>query len=462
MRQPKLRDYQKDQKSDIYTRIKAGDKRIVAQLSTGGGKTILFSSIASDCVSKGKRTLVLAHRKELIVQAAQKTEWFTGCKPGIIKAGYPMHKDRPIQVGSIQTLHSRKDKYPAGFFDFSLIVIDECHRSIARTYGEILAMCDNPIVLGVTATPIRSDNKGLGDLYESMVCGIGTQDLIDTNALCPYKILAQPAETSDALHPINAVIAYQKYADGLQNIVFAQDVQHSIDIAQAFNDAGIKTKHLDGTTPDKVRSNTIDKFSSKNIQVLVNCGLFIEGLDVPGIEVVQIMKPMKSIASYLQVLGRGLRPAPGKDYALFLDHTTGHIDHGHPADVRVWSLDGLIKREKKTRVIEIDPEESIFNSEINLIDVVGDRSATEQYHVEFARLIDLAKKIDKMPYQIYDQIIKLRPPLDIWYKYANICGESSSWAEQVHLGIQTKTLHKIRPPRTKPLHKKPKQFSRYR
>ena len=468
---PELRPYQKDQKSDIYKRIRSGDKRIVCQLSTGGGKTVLFSDIAADAVKKKKRVLILAHRTELILQAAQKIEWFTCINPGIIKAGYALHHDLPIQVGSVQTIHSRKDKYPAGFFNFDIIVVDECHRSVSRSYREIIDMCDDPIILGFTATPIRSDNKGLNDLYQNIVCGITTQELIDQEALCKYRIFAQNSEAADALHPKNAVIAYQKYAENKQNIVFASDVQHSIDITEAFIDEGIKAIHLDGTTPAKLRNDAINSFKSKDLQVLVNCGLFIEGLDVPGIECVQILKPTKSISSYLQILGRGMRPSPGKDYGIFLDHTDGHLVHGHPADFRVWSLDGLIKR-SKNRSSEIDdediddeeiiPEPSIFDEEIDLYDVSSNRSIEDQYRVEFNRLIDRASKIDKQPHQIFDQIIKLRPPLFIWYEYSKLCGDSQKWAEMANYGIQTRTIHRVRPPKNGLLLTKNKQLSKNR
>jgi superfamily II DNA or RNA helicase len=453
-----LRPYQEEQKADIYKSIRNGVKRILCQLSTGGGKTVLFSNIANDCAKKEKRTLVMVHRKELMDQAARSIEQSTGIRPGIVKAGMPFRPDRAIQVASIQTLHSRKDQYNSKFFDFGLVVIDECHRSTARTYQEVLDMCPNPTLLGFTATPVRTDGKGLGDVYQEIVTGIPTKELIELGALSNYKFFEAGQSAGDPLHPKNIVRNYEVHAAGKQCIAFCQNTAHSIECAVAYNQAGHVAAHLDCGTPEKVRDQILKDFAEKKIQILLNYGLFIEGLDIVGIEAVQVARNVGSIANFLQMLGRGLRPFEGKDHAIFLMHSDAHNIHGHPADPRVWTLDGVEKRkpsqknpiEEEEKLIEPPPEPvSQLFLESLLQEVSGDRDESIGYIAEIRRLIQYYDKMNKSPGWIYDLVIKLRPTPVGWHYYAEACGMPRKWADKVIEGLEKGVVYQVPPPKVK-------------
>jgi superfamily II DNA or RNA helicase len=433
------------------------NKRFLLGDFTVTHNTVLFSNIANDCAKKERRTLVIAHRKELITQAAQKVYESTGIEPGIVKAGMPFRPDRAIQVGSIQTLHSRKDQYNLKFFDFGLVVIDECHRSTARTYQEVLDMCPNPTLLGFTATPVRTDGKGLGDVYERIVTGIPTKELIELGALSNYKFFEVGQSAGDPLHPKNIVKNYEIHAAGKQCIAFCQNTAHSIECAEAYKEAGHIAAHLDCGTPEKVRDQILKDFAEKKIQILLNYGLFIEGLDIVGIEAVQVARNVGSIANFLQMLGRGLRPFKGKDYAIFLMHSDAHNIHGHPADPRVWTLDGVEKRKpgqkspvEEEKLVEPPPEPvSQLFLESLLQEVDSDRDESMAYITEIRRLIQYYDKMNKSPGWIYDLVIKLRPTPVGWHYYAEACGMPRKWADKVIEGLEKGVVYQVPPPKVK-------------
>ena len=301
-----LRPYQNQLITDIYARWDAGDRRVLAQLPTGGGKTVLFSAIASEFTGRGLRVLVIAHREEIIVQAADKLAAATSAAVGIIKAGYSLEPLYPLQVASIQTLINRLDV--VGHFD--LIVIDECHHHQGNnSYGRSLNHYPDALVLGVTATPIRGDGGGFDDLYDVLVTGPTTGELIEGGYLAPYRLIAdenqmitkgvkttagefnqkQLAEANDIVQLAGSIVgSYREQAEGKRAIVFAINVAHSQAIAAAYNQAGIPAAHLDGDSLPDERKAALEAFADGSVKVLSNCALFTEGFDLPAIEVVQV------------------------------------------------------------------------------------------------------------------------------------------------------------------------------
>ncbi|MDY6937498.1 MAG: DEAD/DEAH box helicase [Cyanobacteriota bacterium] len=350
-----LRDYQQDLIEQVFHLWSESDvKRVLAQLPTGGGKTVIFTSVAHQFTSRQKSVLVLAHREELLLQAQEKLEHVTGQPVGLIKAGYKEKRQCAIQVASVASLVNRESP-PA-----DLIIVDEAHHSTANTYQQLLDRYPEAYVLGVTATPARIDGQGFKFVYDRLVIGPSVQTLVDRGFLSKFKLFAAPqtvntqgvkttagdynarqlAQAVDTSIVMGDLIdAWHEFAPGKQTVVFAVNVDHSKAIAQAYSQAGIPAEHLDGETPDRDRRATLERFRAGEITVLSNCGLFSEGFDLPSIEAVQCVRPTQSLVFWLQMVGRSLRVHPNKEYAVVIDHTENWAIHGAPTQPRNWSLE---------------------------------------------------------------------------------------------------------------------------
>lgn len=332
--------------------------RVLLQLPTGAGKTIIFCSIVAGLAARGESALIIAHREELILQAVEKAEAISGLRVGIIKAGYPADPSCPIQVASIQTLARRLDALP----NASIVIVDEGHHANSPSYLKVLAQYPNAYILGVTATPQRNDGRGLKDVFDHLILGPSVAELIADGYLSKYKLFAadkpistkgirkiagdfqQGALSDRARQPdvMGAVVpTWRKYAGGLQTVVFCVDVAHSQDVAALYQSQGIKAEHLDGATPTSERKAILDRFRSGETTILTNCGIISEGFDVPSIQAVQCLRPTSSLSLWLQQVGRALRPAPGKEHAVVLDHTANWFKLGLPDEDREWSLDAV-------------------------------------------------------------------------------------------------------------------------
>lgn len=347
----RLRAYQKEQIDSTFRAWAEGYRRVMAQLPTGGGKTILFSHISRSFIEEGEGVLVIAHRKELIVQAKDKLETITGLECGVIKAGYPCEYHKDVQVASIQSLSRRKHRPEVG-----LVIFDEAHHCSSKTYSDIIEQYPNAYILGVTATPCRTDGQGFQFLFDKLIPGVSPKQLIADNYLCPFKLYAaKPISTKGvrttagdynqkqledrAMALIGDVYpTWEKHAEGLQTIIFAVSVNHSKEMVEKFVEEGIAAEHIDGTTPDGEREQIIERFRNRETMVLSNVGIFTEGFDVPGIEAVQVVRPTMSLSLHLQMLGRGLRPAENKNHCIFIDHSDNWMEHGLPDEDREWSL----------------------------------------------------------------------------------------------------------------------------
>lgn len=353
-----LRDYQRELIHKIFLEWKYGNRRVLAQSPTGSGKTVLFSDIANKALAKGHRVLVVAHREELITQSRDKLQSITGQPVGIIKAGYKPDPLYSIQVASIQTL-ARRDNWP----EAKLVIIDEAHHSAADTYRRLFDYYSESYFLGVTATPIRADGIGFDDIYDCLVTGWSSRRLTEAGHLCPFRLfapknrirvsgvkvvggeydqrqLAQLVNTK--LTAGDVVEGWQDYCNGKKTVVFCVSVEHSRNVAQGYQDAGIPAEHLDGETPIEERRAILNRFRTGETLILTNCGIVTEGFDLPDIEAVQILRPTRSLALHLQMLGRGLRPSAGKEHLLILDHTENFIFHGLADEEHNWSLESTI------------------------------------------------------------------------------------------------------------------------
>ncbi len=364
--QLQLREYQEELIQQVFRHWGAGEHRVLVQLPTGGGKTIIFCVIANEFIKKSEPVLVIAHRVELINQAASKLEAVAGVPIGIIKSGYKPNADALLQVASIQTL-IRRQPPPA-----TLVIFDEAHHCHSRTYATVFKHYadQGSYIVGCTATPMRTDGRGLRWLYggtpgfSSLICGSGVKQLIAADYLVPFKLYA-PAKIIRASSAglkttagdynkaqlenlvkktlvIGDVIeTWKKHAFQRRTVLFAVSVEHSQELTLAFRQAGIAAAHLDGDTPMAQRQDILAEFTLGNILVLCQHSIVTEGVDIPGIEAIQFTRPTKSLTVWFQAIGRALRPVPGKTHAVVIDHTDTHLNLPWPDHEIPWSLDPI-------------------------------------------------------------------------------------------------------------------------
>ena len=326
-------------------------------MPTGTGKTVLFSEIVSLGFNKGKKILIVVHRKELVDQITKKLESLE-VQLGLIIAGKKADYSKIIQVASIQTLSRRE--HP----EANLIIIDECHHSKAETYKKLWEIYPQAKFLGVTATPVRLSGEGFDELFDELIESPSVSYFIQHKFLVPLRQLVGAVPdlsgvkkrqgdymTSmlsnvmlDADLMVNLVESYKKHALGKSTIVFAVDIEHSKSIVERFKEVDISAEHIDSNTPKELRASILEQFKAKKINVISNVEIITEGFDFPECEVVQLARPTKSLGLYLQMVGRVMRTAPGKSEGIVLDNAGLWLEHGLAIIDRSWSLKGSAKK----------------------------------------------------------------------------------------------------------------------
>jgi DNA repair protein RadD len=365
-----LRPYQVDGENKIRQAFAEGSEAPLYVLPTGGGKTILFASIAQSADRRGKRVLILAHRVELVDQIITALRQFD-VEPDVIAANYQRSggrartTNRSVAVASVQTLVRRLDSYPPP----TLVICDEAHHCAGgNSWAAIMSHYPDAKSLGVTATPLRLDGRGLGANFDRLIVGPTVQELIAMGHLVRPRVFAPPTVDTSGLHVrmgeyqteetralmgVPAITGdvlshYQRHARGLPGLAFCTSVEHAHNVADQFRRAGIAAAALDGGTDTQVRRMAVDDFRRGIIKILASCDLFSEGFDVPGAHVGILLRPTASEGLFLQQVGRLLRPAPGKDSALILDHVGNTQRFGMPDEVREWTLtEDMVSRKKK-------------------------------------------------------------------------------------------------------------------
>ena len=353
---PVLRDYQAPMVDRVRAEFRAGRRRVLMVLPTGGGKTICFCYIAANAAARGNRVWILAHRVELVDQISESLRMFN-VTHGFIAADYPPRRTSAVHIASVQTLIRRIDREPAP----DLIIVDEAHHATANnTLGRILAARPRARVLGVTATPWRLSGEGLGEVFESMVVGPSVGELIEAGALCAPEVYAPPAVDTSALHSRagdfiasevsslmdspkitgDAVDHYRRLARGLPFIAFTASVEHARHVGDDFTKAGFPCLHVDGGMDRMQRRRIVNDYKEGRLLGLASCELVSEGFDVPGIHCGISLRPTQSLTLWLQQVGRCLRTAPGKERAIILDHAGNTLRHGLPTELREWTLEG--------------------------------------------------------------------------------------------------------------------------
>lgn len=362
-----LREFQADLINRVYTAWQT-HRRVMMQSATGSGKTVMFSRIIADMHAQRMPVLMVVHRRELVQQAADKL-FRMGIPYGVIQAGYTPSPAQYVQLASVQTATRRalpEDR-------FQCIIIDEAHHAVASSYTSILAQYPNAYVLGVTATPCRTNGQGFDDLFDVLVAGPQIPELIRQGHLvqpihkaAPLRLdrkslakqrgeftdQAQMQALSDGQIVGGFVDQWRKHAEGMRTIGFAVNVEHSKQIVESYRAAGIPAAHIDGTTPDDERKRILRDFERGAFTYLSNVGIATEGYDVPGIEAVQVCRMTASVALWLQMGGRALRPAPGKESAIIMDHGNNVFELGRIDAEREWTLDGHKAKPKQMVLID--------------------------------------------------------------------------------------------------------------
>jgi DNA repair protein RadD len=354
-----LRPYQTRDVERLRAAYRSGHRAPLYVLPTGGGKTYTFAYITSQAAARGNRVLILVHRQELLLQSSESLDSI-GVDHGLIAPGHTMTTD-PVQVASVQTLVRRLDRITPP----DLIVIDESHHSGAETWGKILRAFPEARLLGVTATPCRLDGAGLGTVaggfFDCMVQGPTIMDLIEEGYLSRPKVYAPPtgvdlsgvhtrmgdyvkSEMAAAIDKPkitgSAVEHYRRLCAGVPAIAFCASVAHAEHVAEEFRTAGFRAASIDGGMADGERKGRIRDLGSGGLQILTSCDIISEGTDIPVVGAALLLRPTQSLGLFLQQVGRALRPYPGKQHAVILDHVGNCLRHGLPDEEREWSLEG--------------------------------------------------------------------------------------------------------------------------
>lgn len=375
-----LRPYQDKFETDIRGAYAGGAKSVLAVLPTGGGKTVVFSDMAAKAAARGNSVGITAHRVEILEQIGRALE-ARGVPHGYLAPGFAPNPLAQVQVCSVGAMARRIDRYHRNPFKF--LIVDEAHHAAAGTQWHAVINAHTPDpsrpqaaacrILGVTATPQRLSGEPLSVAFDEMIVGPSTSELIQLGALSKYRLFAPfrpdmsgakrqggDYKKSDAAGIMDkptitgdAVAHYKRIASGKRAIVFCVSIEHAEHVAAQFSAAGLRASSLDGKMDRKQRRAILAAFERGEIEVLTSCDIVSEGFDVPAIEVAILLRPTESLALYLQQVGRALRPFPGKDYAIILDHAGNSVEraqggrgHGLPDDVRAWSLEGVKGRDK--------------------------------------------------------------------------------------------------------------------
>ena len=333
-----LRDYQATAAEAVRAAMWGGARRVCLVMPTGAGKTRTAGELARLVVSQGRRVLWLAHRSELVDQAVEALVAL-GLSVGAMcsSATSPPNPFAPVQVASVQTLLARRARPPA-----DLIVADEAHHfaEAARRWAELLDAYPSALIVGPTATPERGDGCGLEKQFDRIVTGPTVAELTELGHLVPCEVLRpdKPLEPGKiAQNPVDAVVAH---APGRRCAVFARSVPLAEQYAAEFRMQGISARAISAETPWGERRDAIAAFRRGEVRVLTNCYVLTEGFDAPELSCVVVARGCGSAGMWLQMVGRALRPAPGKRDALVLDLRGVSHEHGRPEDEREYSLSG--------------------------------------------------------------------------------------------------------------------------
>jgi DNA repair protein RadD len=360
-----LWDYQRQQIAEIAAQLHAGHRRILAQAPTGAGKTHIIATVAMAAAEAELRVLVLATRTRLVRQIHERLEAFD-IRHGVIAAPLPHLRNNSarIQVASVDTLYRRAivdQKIPLPNAD--VVCFDEAHLCTAETRLHLLESYPSALRLGLTATPARKSGLSLGAAFDCLILGPTIRALTAAGVLVPTRIFNTPLVSTKELRSIpkdtdsdfksgplgemlsrpklvgDVVTNWLRIASGKRTLCFAVNKSHGAALLESFRHQGIAAEMLTDADEEETREEIIGRLESGQTRVVINCFLLAYGVDVPTVECVILARPTRSLMMYLQMVGRGLRAAPGKTHCVLIDH--GHVveNLGLPQSDYDWTLD---------------------------------------------------------------------------------------------------------------------------
>lgn len=332
-----LRDYQSRALDEIESRHAAAHdpltRRVCCVIPTGGGKSVVGREWARRRLADTGRGLVLAHRIELLTQFQSHLS-AVGVRAGIIAPGHPYDPSAPVQCASLDTLSSRGEVPHADW-----VILDEAHHALADTYRPVIEAQPNALTLGLTATPQRLDGRPLGDVFGSLVVGAQYGELIRAGHLVNCRVF-RPERFLGSDQARDPVEAWLEHARGRRGFVFCRSVKDAETLAGRLRDAGEKAVNIDGKLSARTRAERMAQFADGTVNILVNVFVLTEGVDVPSAEAIMLARAATHAGTYLQMVGRVLRPSPGKDRAIFIDLPGCSHEHGIPTADREYALEG--------------------------------------------------------------------------------------------------------------------------
>jgi len=385
-----LRKYQTEAIDKIRKAYSSGNKSILVVSPTGSGKGVILSEIIKSASSKGRKVLFLVHRREILFQISAYMDKYD-IAHGVILSGEDYIGGNVVELATVQTLNSRMKKRMYQKAD--IIVIDEAHHAVSDTYLKAIEEHRDNMILGFTATPCRKTGKGLGTMFDTLVNVATISELTEQGHLVPIKYYA-PSEpdlskvkmvagdyNEKQLDTImrepklvgDIVENWSRIAQNRQTVVFTTTVAHSVAVCEAFNSVGVIAEHVDGKTDKEERAAILYRFRNGGAKVLCNCAVLTEGVDIPEISCVVMARPTKSLALYMQTIGRGMRPAEGKYDCIYIDHAGACYEHGPVDEIQDWSLDEDTKnsskknderKEREARPITCDMCSMVYTSQI--------------------------------------------------------------------------------------------------
>lgn len=359
-----LRDYQTDGIARIREAFGRGVRRVLYVLPTGGGKGRMLGYIASGIAQKRKNAVMTAHRTEIVGQLSDHLKAFR-CPHALIRAGSHGMPRSGVILGSVFTLNRRvKHMRPP-----DLLFVDEAHHAVGgNSWGKLIEAFPDSLILGMTATPARLDGRGLGECFQEMIVGPSVAELTVEGFLTPAEVYSTSVKPD--LHAVHvragdfavgeleqvmdepritgdAVSHYSKIAHEKATVVFCCSVKHAHDVAGSFCAAGYRFKAVDGKMEPNDRRQAIEDLRLGRLHGITSAEIISEGVDIPRIECVILLRPTKSLTLHMQQIGRGLRPYPGKDRCIVLDHASNVHSLGFHDDDRQWSLDGVATKKRE-------------------------------------------------------------------------------------------------------------------
>lgn len=420
-----LRDYQQRAIADLRAAYARGRRAPCLVLPTGAGKTVIAAEIIRASIARSKRTLFLVHRQELLAQSVAKLEATGITDLRIIQAGNDLGSPMaPVAVASIPTLTRWTDRQPPA----DLVIVDECHHVVAKTWLRLADHYRAAHLLGLTATPQRADGKPLGDVFDVIVVGATVAELTGLGHLVPCRVYAPPQQLETNEIAISPVDAYRKHGDDARAVIFCVTVEHARRVADEMNEAGIKTGVIWGSMSLTDRRATLSALDAGTLTAVASCHVLTEGWDSPRVATCILARKPQHAGLYLQMVGRVLRPAPGKSRATLIDLCGSVHDHGPPDLEREFTLDGKgISKTDRDTIRQCPNCGGVFVAGPEACPMCGvelPRRARDLPSAIGAELVDLSN-LPRLPPRKYT--------LSIVAKFAGRCKRCSS---AIHVGEQ--------------------------